>query len=462
MKNALLIDFGSTYTKLTAVDLVDEEIIGTVKSPTTVETDVLVGFNKALKQLYNDVEGIPHEFEFKLACSSAAGGLKMIAIGLVPELTAEAAKRAALGAGARVLATYSFELTKREMEEISNKKPDIILLAGGTDGGNKNCIIHNARMITNYLKDVPLIIAGNIKARDEIEGILQEADIYYQISENVMPRLNVLNVEPVRETIKELFIAMIIEAKGMKRIEKLIGQVIMPTPAAVLKAAQLLADGTDKEEGLGDLLVIDIGGATTDIHSISNPDAIRPGVIMRGLQEPYAKRTVEGDLGMRVSAQSLWEAAGSRRIKKYIPDANCDIEACCKLLAKNIESLPKNDEERIFDEALGCVSAEIAVERHAGTIESQYTPTGLVSIQEGKDLQGVKYIIGTGGVLVYSDNPVRILNAALANEENSPCLKPQDPKICLDKSYILSAMGLLSKSYPDKAIRIMKKYLVNV
>ncbi|HLS53575.1 MAG TPA: glutamate mutase L, partial [Tissierellaceae bacterium] len=122
----LFIDFGSTYTKVTLVDIEKEEILATAKAYTTVETDVTIGYQKALDRLY---KGIEHEVNIvkKLACSSAAGGLKIIAIGLVPELTAEAAKRAALGAGARVIKTYSHNLNNSELEEIKSSEADMIL-----------------------------------------------------------------------------------------------------------------------------------------------------------------------------------------------------------------------------------------------------------------------------------------------------------------------------------------------
>ena len=137
LKAYLLIDFGSTYTKLTAVDIENEEILATSKDITTVEDDIMIGFNKAYETLMEKLKGRDIEFVRKLACSSAAGGLKMVAIGLVPELTAEAAKRAALGAGARVLKVYSYDLTSKEAMEIKNSNLDIILLAGGTDGNGR-------------------------------------------------------------------------------------------------------------------------------------------------------------------------------------------------------------------------------------------------------------------------------------------------------------------------------------
>lgn len=462
MDAILLIDFGSTYTKLTAVDIEAEEIIATAKDLTTVNTDIMLGFNRAYEELQNKISGRDVRFIDKLACSSAAGGLKMIAVGLVPELTAEAAKRAALGAGARILGVYSYELTRSEMAEIRDQRPDIILLAGGTDGGNKDCIIHNAKLIAEHIKGVPVVVAGNKNARDEIEDIFIEKNVYYKATDNVMPRLNVINVEPAREVIREIFMQKIIEAKGMKKAESFIDGILMPTPAAVLKAARVLADGSDKEEGIGELIVVDIGGATTDIHSISAGEPTKPGVTLRGLQEPYAKRTVEGDLGMRVSAISLWEAASTRRIKKFIPDTEYDVEGRCRFLQGNVNILPEKPEEIEFDEALGMAATEIAMERHVGVIESVYTPMGIIYSQVGKDLLNTRYLIGTGGVLVHSQNPKKILKAGLFSEESPNYLKPEKPDILIDKTYILSAMGLLAEKYPDMAVRIMKKYIVKV
>lgn len=460
MDAILLIDFGSTYTKLTAVDIKAEEILATAKDLTTVNTDIMIGFNKAYDKLQEKLAGVEINFIDKLACSSAAGGLKMIAIGLVPELTAEAAKRAALGAGARILGVYSYELTKSEMKEIKEIKPDIILLAGGTDGGNKDCILHNAKLLAEHIKDVPVVVAGNKNARDEIEDIFIEKNVFYKATDNVMPRLNVLNVEPAREVIREIFMQKIVEAKGMKKAESFISGILMPTPAAVLKAARIFADGSDKEEGIGDLIVVDIGGATTDVHSISDGEPTKAGVTLRGLQEPYAKRTVEGDLGMRVSAISLWEAATTRKIKKFIPDTKYDVEERCKYLQNNVNILPTEPEEIEFDEALAMAATEIGMERHVGVIESVYTPMGIIYSQVGKDLLSTKYLIGTGGVLVHSQNPEKILKAGTFNMESPNFLKPEKPEILIDRTYILSAMGLLAEKYPDLTVRIMKKYIV--
>ena len=468
MKVYLAIDFGSTYTKLTAIDMDNEVILATAKDITTVENDIMIGFNKAFDKLKaaisEKVDFDSVEFVSKTACSSAAGGLKMVAIGLVPELTAEAAKKAALGAGARVIKTYAYELNHRELEEIKATPLDIILLAGGTDGGNKDCIIHNAKMIAEYKLNVPVVVAGNKAAIDEVETIFKEAGIDHFITENVMPFINKLNVEPCREEIRKVFMGRIVEAKGMKNAEEFIKGILMPTPAAVLKAAEVLAEGTDDEDGIGDLIVVDIGGATTDIHSIAKGEPTKPSIMIKGLEEPYAKRTVEGDLGMRYSAIALLEAAGTRKIRNYLHDSlkQVDVKANCQYRHDHIKMVPQSEEEIRFDEAMAMAATEIAMTRHCGVLECVYTPMGTMFNQSGKDLTEAPYVIGTGGVIIHSMNPKGILKAGNFNEQDPVHLKPQDPKFLVDKTYILSSMGLLAQEYPDLAVRILKKYLVEV
>ena len=140
MKQILLIDFGSTYTKLTAVDLEREEIIGTASAYTTVQTDINDGLRAGLARL--EAQTGPLQYDACYACSSAAGGLRMVTSGLVPELTGEAAKLATLGAGAKTVGVYAFQLTEDDLAEIRELAPDIFLLVGGTDGGNTECILH--------------------------------------------------------------------------------------------------------------------------------------------------------------------------------------------------------------------------------------------------------------------------------------------------------------------------------
>ena len=159
MRPVLLIDFGSTYTKVTAADVDEGRLLGTANAYTTVQSDINNGLSDALSKL----EKVTGKLDFceRYAASSAAGGLRMLASGLVPELTAEAAKCASLGAGAKVLKTYAFKLNEDDADEIKAINPDIFLLVGGTDGGNTDCILHNAHVLADIGGDFPVILAGN-------------------------------------------------------------------------------------------------------------------------------------------------------------------------------------------------------------------------------------------------------------------------------------------------------------
>lgn len=449
---ALLIDFGSTYTKITAVDIEGESIIGTAQAPTTVNTNIMEGLNNALAELRGQSPGCPEDFNHKLACSSAAGGLKMVAIGLVPDLTAEAAKRAALGAGAKVLKVFSHQLTPWEMQEMAALGPEIVLLAGGTDGGNTGVILHNAAMLAKSGLKSPVVVAGNKAASGEIRGMLEAAGIETFVAGNVLPELSRLDVDPARQTIREVFMSRIVQAKGLDSAQTYIDGILMPTPAAVLNASKLLAGGYGGEDGLGDLVVLDVGGATTDVHSMADGDPTRSGVMFKGLPEPYAKRTVEGDLGMRYNAQGLLDAAGPKKIIRNTGMPNLDVENAIGRLTGRVEFIPASAEDHLIDRGLGRTAVELAMDRHAGRTEVFYSPMGPTYLQYGKDLTRVECLIGTGGVLVHGSNPAYILQGALFNESEAAVLKPQSPGLFLDEKYILAAMGLLGDIYPQKAV----------
>jgi uncharacterized protein (TIGR01319 family) len=444
-----LIDLGSTFTKVVAVDLESEEIVARAQAPSTVGTDVTIGLKEALRKVEAD-----NNPENKLACSSAAGGLRMVAAGLVTDLSSKAATAAALGAGAKVIGTYSYELSQGEVAEIEDIYPDIILLAGGTDGGNRRVIVHNAEMLSKSRLAVPIIVAGNKEAQDEVKSLLVASGKHIKLAKNVMPEVNKLEVDSCREVIRRVFMANIVKAKGVERAKEMIKDIITPTPAAVLDALQLLADGCDGEEGWGECIAIDVGGATTDVHSIAKGLSAE-GVIFRGLlPEPYAKRTVEGDLGVRYNLDVLVELGMKRGI---IPEGSVANE-----LVENFpttDKLPSNDEEFTFDMLLARTAVEVAMERHVGRIELVYGPQGQTLVQSGKDLRGVRHIIGTGGPLVFAKDLEMILNGALFDEKVSNLLKPKNPEFYLDEHYILYAMGLLARSEPKKALVLMKKYL---
>ena len=244
----LTVDIGSTYTKLTAIDGEKRQIIGTSQSFTTIETDVMTGFDNAFEQLTQKREdNLCADFKYDklLVCSSAAGGLKMVALGLVPDLTAKAARTAASNAGAKVMKTYAYEISDTEQGEIYDINPDLVLLCGGTDGGNKEVIIANARRLCAIDRPFTTIVAGNKSAAEQIRRIFNEAKRPFIITENVMPEFNKLNIEPAREAIRNQFIARIIEAKGLNKMQEKTSCKIIPTPLAVLQACELISKGTE-------------------------------------------------------------------------------------------------------------------------------------------------------------------------------------------------------------------------
>ncbi len=460
MANYLLIDFGSTFTKLCAINSEAEDLLGTASSFTTVDSDISVGYHKALNSLYEQT-GKTIKFDQVIACSSAAGGLKMAAIGLVEELTVEAAKRVCLGAGAKVDLVFSHHINKSEAKQIIDGKIDIVLLAGGADGGNSECVAYNARLLGKMGIKIPIVFAGNKSAQDEIQEIFEEYEMDGHICDNVMPKINILNIDSARDKIRDIFLKKIIEAKGIKKIESEIDEVILPTPNAVLEAAKLLSEGYFTEKGLGDLVVLDIGGATTDMYSICTATK-RSDVLVSGLQEPFAKRTVEGDLGMRYSAPGIIKSLSEEEVKFINLEKDVDIEKEVRDRFDNVKSLPQNVHDEFIDQFLAEMCAYRAMHRHCGKIEKVFTPMGVVYNQKGKDLSDIKYIIGTGGVVINSKNQTKILKRTTNILHNVTELRPANPNFMIDQEYIMASMGLLSQKEPLLALKILKKYIKKI
>ncbi|MDL2319412.1 glutamate mutase L [Eubacteriales bacterium OttesenSCG-928-A19] len=456
MKPVLLIDFGSTYTKVTAVDVETPRILATGSAYTTVQTDIGEGLDVALAELLGTTG--PLDFAERYACSSAAGGLRMIACGLVPSLTVEAAKRAALGAGAKVIRVYSYELTDEDIAEIGALSPDILLLTGGTDGGNRANILQNAGMLSGAAGDFPIVIAGNRAAVKDCAAMLGGSGHEAIVCENVMPVFNKLNIEPVQAVIRELFLRRIVQAKGLSQQQALLDGILMPTPAAVMRALRLLSVGVPGQPGLGDLAAVDLGGATTDVYSIADGLPSGASTVLRGLPEPHAKRTVEGDIGMRYSAAGILEAAGMEKLVELSGLSSIIIETLLERIAQNPDILPAGgDDLARLDEALASAAIELALTRHAGTLEQVFTPAGMVYQQTGKDLTRVSVMLLTGGALVHGGHADEIARYAMQSLDEPASLKPRDARPVLDRNYILAAMGLLSQSYPDAAFSLMRQ-----
>lgn len=466
MSVCLLIDFGSTYTKILAVDLAGEVILGRAQAPTTIETDVTIGLRKALNELVDSCGLDLDQVENKFASSSAAGGLKMAAIGLVPELTLEAARRACLGAGAKVVCSYGFEIDKEVVAEIEAARCDIVLLCGGTDGGDKRVITHNARLLARSGVDCPILVAGNRVVADTIREMLEREGKRVYRATNVLPTLDIVQVEPAQALIRDIFIAHITHAKGLDKAAEFVGGPIIPTPKATLQAAALLADGAEDETGIGSLLVVEVGGATTNIHSVADQSPVTPQTVIRGLPESRVKRTVEGDLGIRYNAPTIYDFVGRdtfmtklRALHPPVDGTDFDPDRHIDYLSENVGHVPTTELGLSADIVLAESAASIAVERHAGTARQEFSVVGEILVQHGKNLLEVENLIGTGGIFRYGLHPERVLQAALFNPNRPWSLKPKSPKSFIDRNYMMYGIGLLAEHFPVQALRIAKKYL---
>ncbi|WP_422484585.1 methylaspartate mutase accessory protein GlmL [Gudongella sp. DL1XJH-153] len=447
----LIIDFGSTYTKLNLIDKNNGEIILSSCAHTTIDTNIKNGFDEALNKMKSNKAFSVVNILDVFGCSSAGGGLKMVAIGVTPNFTVEAAVSSALGAGARLLNTYSYFLRDEDVIEINNLEPDIVLLSGGAENGNKKYIIHNAKKLLKLNPNIPIVVAGNSSSNSEIREIFQINKINFVITDNVMPDVNRIYPDGAREEIRKIFMNQIVYAKGIEDIERMTSRILMPTPTAAMKAAELLSSGTSKHKGIGDVLVVDIGGATTDVHSVSNP-AKANSFLVEGLIPPNNKRTVEGDLGMRYSALSLYENLGEESFLKYYKDVD-DIRTRCEYRKENPDYIPEDENQYEFDMMMAKSCAFASIRRHCGKIRSTYANGKNVIVQSGKDLRDIKYVIGTGGVIVNSKDPIEILKECIGYEPN--LLLPKSPRFLVDNKYILSAVGVLSMIDSDLAFEIL-------
>lgn len=470
---ALLIDFGSTFTKVTAVDLRHGRILGRSQAPSTVTSDVCVGLLSAFGRLH-DAHGIFKEKPVGLdaldgfyvqASSSAAGGLRIVVIGLVPGLTVEAANSAALGAGGKIVGTFAFKLGEPQIAQIAGLKPDIILLTGGTDGGDSQTILHNGALLARSHLAVPVVVAGNRQVAEQVRANLAGAGKESCRADNVLPAANVLAPQSAQSEIRRFFMRRIIEGKGLDRLQARV-PVVLPTPMAVLKAAVLVAEGTAELPGWGELLLTDIGGATTDVYSIGAGRQGEQDTIPKGLAEPFAKRTVEGDLGIRSNAGTILKRVGAEflyeQFQSLFPEFQVARDALLDFVAsisEETDRVPKQDWQFAADAVLARIAADLAIERHVGRREPYYASGGTVFLQTGKDLTEIASLIGTGGVFTYNPYAERILTGGLRHHGRYDVLRPVAPSITLDRDYTLYAVGLLADRHPDVALRIFHDHV---
>lgn len=450
--DVMVAEIGSTTTVVNAFHNINSKepvFLGQGQAPTSVlDGDVRIGLQGAVDDLRSKLEVNALEYSEMLATSSAAGGLKMTVHGLVYDMTARAAKEAALGAGAIIHYVTAGKLRRTDLAKIKEIKPNLILLAGGVDFGERDTAIYNAEMIRSMDLKTPVIYAGNIENQEEIKLIFdEESGVKLYIVDNVYPKIDDLNVEPARKVIQNAFEEHIIHAPGMEHVRDMVDGPIIPTPGAVMEATKLLY------ECIGDLIVLDVGGATTDLHSVTEASDEISRILVS--PEPKAKRTVEGDLGVYVNMKNIIEVLGGEaKLAEELP--GLDIQK----IMETYKAIPANADEIRFVERLAKEAVLRAVERHAGKIRYVYGPSGRTTLAEGKDLTQVKYIVGTGGALTRLPHRVEIMKAITEANTTGLNLYPgQHAKILVDNDYIMASLGVLSKRYKESAIKLLEKSL---
>jgi uncharacterized protein (TIGR01319 family) len=444
MKIDLLVaEIGSTTTVITAYQLTEKsvEIIAQTESYTTIDKgDVTIGIEKALKNMEETVKD-KISWEKFLATSSAAGGLSMTVHGLVYDMTVRAAKEAALGAGAILKYITSGKLRESHLKQILKIKPKLILLSGGVDYGEEETVLYNAELLSNLPLDIPIIYAGNTAVKEEIEEIFKEKNKNIIITENVYPKIDHLNVEPARKIIQEVFSKHIIHAPGMEKIYDVVDEEVIPTPAAVMNTTELL------NELYGDVLTVDIGGATTDIDSVTDGSPEIQKILIS--PQPRSKRTVDGDMGIYVNAHNVVEMIGKEQIKK-------DFENYEEIL-KNLSPYPQNDEQEKFATYLAKFCFVTSLKRHAGRINYIFTPTGRKKVAQGKDLTAVKIIFGTGGILSRSKYKKEIFESLKQLKNSDDLLLPsKEVTFAYDKNYIFANIGVIANLDKEIAKKILQ------
>ena len=451
--DVLVAEIGSTTTVVNAFKDIDSEnpiFWAQGQAPTSVlEGDVRVGLQGAIDDLCQKMGIDSLEYDEMLATSSAAGGLKMTVHGLVYDMTARAAKEAALGAGGIIHFVTAGKLRRTDLAKIKEIQPNLILIAGGVDYGERDTAIDNAEKIRSLGLRTPIIYAGNIENQEEMELIFDEesGQKLYNV-ENVYPKIDDMNVEPCRKVIQDAFEDHITNAPGMEHVRDMVNGPIVPTPGAVMQCTKLL------NECLGEVMVIDVGGATTDVHSVCKESDNVARILTA--PEPMAKRTVEGDLGVYVNRMKVIESIGEEEFREKAAEAGFDPDKTLE----TYKAIPKNEDEIKMVEILTEEAVMKAVERHAGQIRYIYGPSGRSTVAEGKDLTPVKYIVGTGGALTRLPHREEIMGRICEYDQTGTKLFPtHHAKIAVDNDYIMASLGVLSVKHKEGAIKLLEKSL---
>ncbi len=447
------VDFGSTFTKAALVDTGSGDLLATTSHRTTIETDVLDGWDACRADLARTDRRAADAPV--LACSSAGGGLRIAVVGNEELVTAEAGRRVALSSGGRVVHVAHGGLDETGYAALVASTPDVVLLVGGTDGGNAEVLLSCAGALAAHRWPGPVVVAGNVDVRDEVGELLESAGTPHVLADNVVPRIGELAPGSARRAIREMFLAHVIGGKHLSARADFTAMVRGATPDVVLAAVELLAHGLDEDHpGAGDVVVVDVGGATTDVHSAVELDPEDAGLSREVVATTPVTRTVEGDLGMRWSAVPTVEAGIAAGC--VAEDEYAGLRAAARRRSADPAYLPADDVGRLQERAIATCAVTVALRRHAGRSQVAFGPDGRVLERSGKDLREVDLLVGSGGVLRNGADGTaeEVLGGATGSSPEGWQL-PEHPRVTLDRDYVLAAAGLLVDEHPVAAYRLL-------
>jgi uncharacterized protein (TIGR01319 family) len=421
------VDIGSTYTKAALVEVATGRLLATAQSPTTID-DVVTGVLAATAGFADTPV---------LACSSAGGGLRLAVVGYEQLISAEAGHRAALSAGARVVHVAAGRLDDAALTELAEVAPDVVLLVGGTDGGEDSVLRFNAKALASSAPlqgpsasgrvlggsgvlplSVPVVLAGNAAVRDEVAAVLRDGGLPVREADNVLPDIGRLAPESARTAIREVFLEHVIGGARLSSDPRLREWVRAVTPDAVLEGVSVLARLRAGADVPG-VVVLDVGGATTDVYCVPDPDAEQATLGREAVGVPARRRTVEGDLGVSSSVGDLRAAAAA-------------------------EGLEPGDDPL----ALGEAAATVALRRHLRA-EAAYGPGGAGA-------RGVGLVVLSGGVFRHADPAaVDAVVARLTADRGGAGSVLTDTEVVVDRRYVLAAAGLLAADHPSAAAGVL-------
>lgn len=442
----LCVDFGSTFTKAVLLNPADGSVLAQASVPTTISTDVLDGYRSICETIA--AQGFPAADEV-LACSSAGGGLRLAVVGYERSVTAEAGHRVGLSAGAKVVHVAAGPMTTAQVGTLRASRPDVILLVGGTDGGNADVLLHNGSRLAKARLGAPVVVAGNVHARAELAATLESGGRRFVLTDNVLPQIGVINPTGARAAIRQVFLRHVIGGKGLSKGPEFAAMVCAATPDAMLRGVETLADAID-----GDVLVFDIGGATTDVYSVISPEG-EDAVLRKDVVPPlWHARTVEGDLGMRWNALGVVEAA---TVEHLLSGSDLPrLRTWAARVEANLSHLPSGAGEVALDLTLARVAALTAVRRHARPAHPG---------DPARPLARLAHVIGSGGVLRHSSkaNQENVLRAVTSDFAGGWKV-PTKARTAVDSAYLLFAAGLLADADghgPEVAARVARRVLAS-